>query len=161
MKGVVYYEALKHGRTLNADVYCKQSDTSKVFRFDKQKKMLFFGMAMQGPVLQKKTKKEIRRLGCEILLWPQYSPNLAPTDFHLFRSLEHLISVRRSRNKEDWKEFFERFFLVREETLVSLSVESKICLPVGQQSFKIMLIYIFFWQILFKFKLHLILYPFR
>lgn len=65
------------------------------------RKILFFGMAMPGHVLQKKPRKKIRRLGCEILLWPQYSPNLAPTDFHLFRSLEHLTSVRRSRNKED------------------------------------------------------------
>jgi histone-lysine N-methyltransferase SETMAR len=59
------------------------------------------------------TQKKIKKLNWEILDHPPYSPDLAPSDYHLFRSLQHHIN-----NKK-----FERFEEVNDAILAY--VESK------------------------------------
>ena len=50
---------------------------------------------------QKCTKKALEVLGLEVLSHPPYSPDLAPTDYHLFRSLANHLSGRAFKNQED------------------------------------------------------------
>jgi hypothetical protein len=42
-----------------------------------------------------KTREAITILGCTVLPHPPYSPDLAPSDFHLFGSLKDAISGKR------------------------------------------------------------------
>ena len=42
--------------------------------------------------MQKKTSEKIIGLGWEVLPHPQYWPCMAPSDFHLFRSIQHFLS---------------------------------------------------------------------
>ena len=49
------------------------------------------------------------RLG-RFLLNPPYSPYLAMTDFHLFRSIEHFIGGKTFRNKEVENSLLNIFF---------------------------------------------------
>ncbi|KAG5344031.1 SETMR methyltransferase, partial [Acromyrmex charruanus] len=34
------------------------------------------------------TRQKLRKLGWEVLMHPPYSPDIAPSDYHLFRSLQ-------------------------------------------------------------------------
>ena len=55
------------------------------------------------PHASKQTKEKIRSLGWGVLSYPPYSPDLAPTDFYLFRSLEHFIGGKTLKNREEVK----------------------------------------------------------
>ena len=41
---------------------------------------------------------------------PPYSPDLAPSDFHLFRSLQHFLKGKRFDSIEEMQESLEEFF---------------------------------------------------
>ena len=38
-----------------------------------------------------RTKETILELGWDVLPDPAYSPDMAPADYHLFRSIEHIL----------------------------------------------------------------------
>ena len=38
------------------------------------------------------TQKKLSSLGIEVLLHPPYSPDLSPTDYHMFRHLDNFLS---------------------------------------------------------------------
>ncbi|CAK1592304.1 unnamed protein product [Parnassius mnemosyne] len=55
------------------------------------------------------TQRKLRELGWEVLMHPPYSPDLASSDFHLFRSLQNSLgSVRSSR--EECQNYLSHFF---------------------------------------------------
>ena len=45
----------------------------------------------------------------EVLPHPVYSPNIAPTDYHLFKSLQHTFDGLNFRNIEDLKKCIDNF----------------------------------------------------
>ena len=49
------------------------------------------------------TKQKMGTLGMTDLLHPAYSPDLAPSDYHLFRSLEHYLREKKFKSKEEIK----------------------------------------------------------
>jgi histone-lysine N-methyltransferase SETMAR len=72
------------------------------------------------------TKAAIQELDREILLHPPYSPNLAPSDYHLFHSLSnnlHGVSFNNEAELQNWP-----------NQRISSRVGSKTCLNVGRQS---------------------------
>ena len=40
-------------------------------------------------------------LGWEVMPHPPYSPNISPSDFHLFQSLQHFLSGKKFENLDD------------------------------------------------------------
>ena len=60
-----------------------------ICKFLRNEKTLFLDRIVTG---------DEKSLGWEVLPHPPYSPDLAPSDFHLFRSLEHFISGKRFIN---------------------------------------------------------------
>jgi histone-lysine N-methyltransferase SETMAR len=70
------------------------------------------------------TEQKIRELGWEVLPHPPYSPDMAPTDYHLFRSLQHYLNGKEYEKeiKQDITLFIEskppKFFKQGIENLV-------------------------------------------
>ena len=56
------------------------------------------------------TNAKVRELGWDRLDHPPYSPDLAPSDFHLFRSLQHFLKGKRFDSIEEMQESLEEFF---------------------------------------------------
>ncbi|KAG5316799.1 SETMR methyltransferase, partial [Acromyrmex insinuator] len=50
------------------------------------------------------TRQKLREFGWEVLMHPPYSPNLAPSDYHLFRSLQNSFDGKAAENH--LKKFF-------------------------------------------------------
>jgi histone-lysine N-methyltransferase SETMAR len=56
------------------------------------------------------TTNKLAELGWEHLEHPPYSPDLAPSDFHLFRALEHFLRGKRFENIGEMRVSLGQFF---------------------------------------------------
>lgn len=113
--GIIYWELRGRGQTINAQVYSAQLD--KV-----QQKLRTPGLAAhfrRGVILQQDnarphvaniTLEKINQLGWERLIHPPYSPDIAPSDFHLFASLAHFLSGRTFDNFNALKNGLQTYF---------------------------------------------------
>ena len=92
-KGIIYWELLQPKQTVTADLYSQQ-----LMRLNQalQKKRPFTGKGKRKVILlhdnarphvAKTTRATIESLDWEVLAHPAYSPDLAPTDYHLFRAM--------------------------------------------------------------------------
>jgi transposase len=90
MEGIVHYEVIARNLTVTAERYCQQ--LRRLEEAIQQKRP----GRRQGVILQhdnarthtaNMTETAIQEIDWEILPHPPYSPDLAPSDYHLFRSL--------------------------------------------------------------------------
>ena len=92
VKVPIHYELLKQNQNINSAKYCEQLD-----KHDQKIKKTRPALANRsGDILQSDnvrphvslaTQKKIVELGWEVLGYPPYFPDLAPSNFHLFLSL--------------------------------------------------------------------------
>lgn len=113
--GIIHFELLQPGQTITSEFYCQQLDRLHQQLTIKRPALL----NRKGVILQldnarphsaKRTQEKIRQLGWEVLPHPSYSPDIAPSDYHLFRSLEHNLRNRIFRNMEDVNSNLTKFF---------------------------------------------------
>ena len=102
VKGVVHWEMLPRGCTINADIYCEQLDRVAAKLRGKQRKV-FFLHDNARPHIAKLTQMKLRSLDWTVLPHPPYSPDLAPSDYHLFRSLAHYLEGRHFIDDDELK----------------------------------------------------------
>ena len=96
VRGLVHFEVLEHGQTINADLYCEQLDRVNQSLIENypaivNRKGVILQHDNARPHCAKRTMEKINELGWEVLPHPPYSPDIAPSDFHLFRSLQHFL----------------------------------------------------------------------
>jgi histone-lysine N-methyltransferase SETMAR len=96
-KGPVHFELLPKGKTLNAEFYCQQLDRVAA-KF--QRKDVIYLHDNARPHTAEITKKHLLHLGWETLEHPPYSPDLAPSDYYLFRSLQHFLNGKTFESHE-------------------------------------------------------------
>jgi histone-lysine N-methyltransferase SETMAR len=81
-----------------------------------------------SPHTARKTKEKFRELDAtELLPHPAYSPDLAPSDFNLFRAIEHFLRGRSFKTIEDVEMGCSEFFF-SQRPRVGIAVESN-CSP--------------------------------
>ena len=56
------------------------------------------------------TCQKVLDLGWEVLPHPAYSPDLAPTDFHLFRALQNFLTEKKYRDRNHLEQDLTNFF---------------------------------------------------
>jgi histone-lysine N-methyltransferase SETMAR len=93
-QGIIYFELLPPNTTVDSKLYCKQLQNLKAAmqtqRPERHKVRLLHDNAK--PHIAKVTRQKLEELGWEVLPHPPYSPDLAPSDYHLFRSIRnHLL----------------------------------------------------------------------
>jgi histone-lysine N-methyltransferase SETMAR len=87
------YQLLRPNKTINYEVYCQQLDRVNECLKEKRphlvnRKGVVFHQDNARPHVSKMTQQKIKELNWEILDHPPYSPDLAPSDYHLFRSFK-------------------------------------------------------------------------
>ena len=111
-KGLVHFEVLDYGQTVTADLYSNQLDrvdqALKRQGLDTSKTKLIHDNAR--PHIAKLTEKKIDELGWELLPHPPYSPDLAPSNYHMFRSMQHSLAGKKFENHDEIRIWVSSFF---------------------------------------------------
>jgi [histone H3]-lysine36 N-dimethyltransferase SETMAR len=115
VNGPIHYELLKPKETINSDIYCLQLDRLNEILKKKRpslvnRKQMILQHDNARPHTSSVTRQKIAELGWEILPHPAYSPDLAPSDFHLFRSLQNFLNSKKFKNEEDVSQALLAFF---------------------------------------------------
>ena len=118
IRGVVHFEVLKPGQTVNADLYCEQLDRVNQSLIEKcpaivNRKGVILQHDNARPHCARRTLEKINELGWEVLPHPPYSPDIVPSDFHLFRSLQHFLSGKKLKNLDDVQNVISRYFVLK------------------------------------------------
>lgn len=108
-RGPIFWELLEQGETVNSDVYCEQLEkTSRALR-NRVIPVIFLDDNAK-PHRSKQTRKKIKDLGWQPLDHAPYSPDMAPSDFYLFRSLQHWLKDKNFGNIDDMHQSLTEFF---------------------------------------------------
>lgn len=119
--GVVYYELLQPSETITGALYRTQlirlSRTLKEKRPQYSKRhdkvILFHDNAR--PHVSRVVKTYLETLKWDILPHPPYSPDIAPSDFHLFRSMTHDLAEQHFRSYEETKNWIDSWIASKDE----------------------------------------------
>jgi histone-lysine N-methyltransferase SETMAR len=89
MEGIVHYELLERNLTVTDESYCQQLRSLEE-AIQQKRPGRQHGVILKydnaRPLTACMTKAAIQELDREILPHPPYSPDLAPSDYYLFRS---------------------------------------------------------------------------
>ena len=104
-KGVLYVDFLTDLRTINCEYYLALFECPvKTDISNKRKRAQISVSYIQDntrPHVATHTMDTIQKLKWNVLPHPPYSPDLAPSDYHLFGSLKENVAGKRFRNYEE------------------------------------------------------------
>lgn len=106
-EGIIYYELLNPGETITGDRYhlqlmrLSQAIKEKREKTETRHDRLIFQHDNARPHVAKQVKNYLEYLGWEVLPHPPYSPDIAPSDYHLFRSMQNDLAGHRFQTTEE------------------------------------------------------------
>ena len=119
-KGVLYYELLPENQMINSNKYCSRLDQLKAALDEKRPELanrirIIFHQDNTRPHVSLMTRQKLLQLGWEVLIHPPNSPDIAPSGFHLFRSLQNCLNGKNFNSLEDCKRHLEQFFAQKDK----------------------------------------------
>lgn len=111
--GVVYYELLKPNETISGDVYRRQlirlSRTLRDKRpqYAERHDKIILQHDNARPHVAQVVKTYLETLKWDVLPHPPYSPDIAPSDYYLFRSMTHDLADQHFRSYEETKKWLD------------------------------------------------------
>ena len=110
--GIDHWEFLDDNTTVTASLYCAQLQNvaDALFRSRPQQDKVYFSHDNARPHVAKVTRQKIIDLGWELLHQSPCSPDMAPTDYHLFRSLQNHLSGKTFDNRTNLENEICRHF---------------------------------------------------
>lgn len=120
--GIVWYELLKQGETVSGPIYQRQlADLNRALREKRpeyqarQHKVIF--LDDNAPAHRTKATRDlVDSYSWEALPHAAYSPDLAPSDYHLFSSLGHALKEQRFISYENMKNWLDDWFAAKDNT---------------------------------------------
>lgn len=114
-KGVLFYELLEKKETMTADKYCTQLESLNAAIQRKRPSLInrrgvVFQQDNARPHVAIKTLQKLKEFEWDIIPHPPYSPDIAPSDYYLFRSLEHFIAGKSFKDSASIKMTLDQFF---------------------------------------------------
>jgi [histone H3]-lysine36 N-dimethyltransferase SETMAR len=124
-EGIIHWELLSPNTTVTAELYCEQMDRLKeaIERARPKKKNVLLLHDNATPHTAKRTREKLAELNFEILPHPPYSPDLAPSDYHLFRSLHNHLRDKHFDNRDDLIIDLQDFFHSKPATFYARGIE--------------------------------------
>ncbi|KAG6798618.1 teneurin-m isoform X2 [Apis mellifera caucasica] len=114
-EGIVYFELLPPNRTINSVVYIEQLTKLNNAVEEKRpeltnRKGVVFHRDDARPHASLVTRQKLLELGWDVSPHPPYSPDLAPSDYFLFRSLQNFSNGKNFNNDDDIESYLIQFF---------------------------------------------------
>ncbi|UYV66432.1 hypothetical protein LAZ67_4001656 [Cordylochernes scorpioides] len=107
--GVIYYELLQPNETITGERYQQQlmrlSRALKIKRplYAKRHDKVIYQHDNARPHVAKVVKETLEALQWDVLPHPLYSPDIAPSDYHMFRSMTHGLAEQHFTSYEEAK----------------------------------------------------------
>ena len=114
-KGVLYYELLKSGQTITGDLYrtqlirLKRAIAEKRPEYATRHEGIIFQHDNARPHVARPVKNYLQNNDWEVLAHPPYSPDLAPSDYHLFRSMQNALTGIRFTSEQGIRNWLDSF----------------------------------------------------
>ena len=129
MEGIVHHELLNLNETVNATLYERQLKqlNDKLMQkrpsiaSNRRKVILLHDNAR--PHVAKSVKKTLMDLEWEILPHPAYSPDLAPSDFHLFRSMQHTLEDTHFANLDELQKWIDNWIASKNKSFFRRGIQ--------------------------------------
>jgi histone-lysine N-methyltransferase SETMAR len=106
---IIHWEILSNGCTVTADLYCEQLDWVAE-KLKRKQDRIYYLHDNARPHIAKSMREKLLKLGWIPAPHPPYSPDLALTDYHLFRSLSKHLREKKFDDENDVKMELVNFF---------------------------------------------------
>lgn len=119
---MIYYELLQPSETITGDLYrtqlirLKRALTQKQLKWKNRHNKVILQHNNARPHVALSVKNYLERSDWEVLLHPPYSPDIAPSDFHLFQSMQSALSGERFNSYAEIKNWLDNWIASKEQT---------------------------------------------
>lgn len=104
-KGVLLVDFMPKGTTINAERYCQTLEKLRRAIKNKRPGMLTKGVSFHHdnarPHTANQTKELLSKFGWELVEHPPYSPDIAPSDYHMFPTLKKHLGGKKFATDEE------------------------------------------------------------
>ena len=91
-RGLVHFEILQNVQTINSELNCQQLDrVSRALNFKGIKNKDIRFLSDNSTPVSSMVQEKLEEFNWEALPHAPFSPDLSPSDYHLFRSMEHFL----------------------------------------------------------------------
>jgi len=117
----VYYELLKRSETITGDLHRKQlmhlsrALKDKRSQYNERHDKVILQHDNARPHIAKSVKTYLETLKWEVLPHSPYSPDIAPSDYHLFRSMAYGLADQHLRSYEEVKNWIVTWIASKHE----------------------------------------------
>ena len=118
-KDVLYQELLKPGETINGECYrtqlirLKRAIAEKRREYVTRHETIIFHHDNARPHVVIPVKNYLENSGWEVLPHPPYTPDLALSDYHLFRSMQNALTGVRFTSEQGIKNWLDSFLAAK------------------------------------------------
>ncbi|GFX16067.1 histone-lysine N-methyltransferase SETMAR [Trichonephila clavipes] len=120
-------DLLPDNTTINSEVYCHQLDKlndalqQKRSELINRKGVVFHqdNARLQTSLV---TRQKLLQLEWDTMPHPPYSPDLAPSDYYLFRSLQNFLDGKTFTSNEEVKNHLDQFFAAKTKNFMSVEL---------------------------------------
>lgn len=118
-RGVIWYELLKPGETVDGARYqrqlagLKRAIAQKRPEYQQRQHKVIFLDDNAPPHRTRTTKDLVESYSWEPLAHAAYSPHMAPSDYHLFASMGHALSAQHFNSYENVKKWLDDWFAAK------------------------------------------------
>ena len=109
VRGIVHWETIPKSSTINGQTYCEQLERVALKLKGNQDRVYFLHDNAK-PHTAFVTKETITNLGWQLVPHPAYSPDIAPSDYHLFHSMQHWIDGTKFKDEDEVKSSISDYF---------------------------------------------------
>ncbi|XP_014473025.1 PREDICTED: histone-lysine N-methyltransferase SETMAR-like [Dinoponera quadriceps] len=130
-KGMVFFYLLPRNRTINTDVYCQQLDKLNAAIKEKRpelvnRKGVIFHQDNSRPHTSFVTRQKLMELGWKLMLHPPYSPDITPSDYYLFQSLQNYLDDNLKKVLDKYRYELKDIYNVDETGITTIQKSNKI-----------------------------------